>query len=259
MREELDVSFKVTALVMPAPQQDGKAGDRPLDSQEASAWLRLLLHGDSNVNPERKVSSHSMKATLLAFAARRGLPMDVRLQLGYHTGSFKMGLTYSRDGAAASLISLEQMLNEIKVGLFLPDETRSGRIRTQLPALPSSVVEVKDEEAVPTSGGDVLEETDDTAETSDESSSDESSEEDDYEPHGDGSRIFKAPEAPSGFTLWQHSKSKILHLMAKGNTRVFSCGRLAGDYHVGSGFTTRYDTPICGMCFTKAKQDTPVV
>ena len=65
--------LSMTSLVMPAPQPDATAGERPLDSQEAAAWLRLLLHGDSKVNPDRKVSSHSLKTTMLSYAARRGL------------------------------------------------------------------------------------------------------------------------------------------------------------------------------------------
>ena len=145
VREELKIPFHETSVVMPAPQPDATAGERPLDSQEAAAWLRLLLHGDSNVNPERKVSSHSLKTTMLSFAARRGLGMDIRLQLGYHTGPHKMGLTYSRDGAAASLMALEQMVCEIKTGLYFPDETRSGRIKTRPESADSTVIEIKDE------------------------------------------------------------------------------------------------------------------
>ena len=145
VREELQIPLHETSVVMPAPQLDATAGERPLDSQEAAAWLRLLLHGDSNVNPERKVSSHSLKTTMLSFAARRGLGMDIRLQLGYHTGPHKMGLTYSRDGAAASLMALEQMLCEIKTGVYFPDETRSGRLKTRPERAASTVIEVKDE------------------------------------------------------------------------------------------------------------------
>ncbi len=145
VREELQGPCHETSLVLPAPQPDATAGERPLDSQEAAAWLGLLLHGDSNVNPDRKVSNHSLKTTMLSYAARRGLSMDIRLQLGNHTSSHKMGLTYSRDCAAASLMALEQMLCEIKTGLFSPDETRSGRIRNQPEIAFSSVIEIKDE------------------------------------------------------------------------------------------------------------------
>ena len=117
-----------TNVVMPAPQVDGSPGVRPLDSQEAAAWLRTILFGCSDVMPNRKVASHSLKATTLSYAAKRGLDISLRMQLGYHTQPYRMGLTYSRDGAAASISALEQLLSDIRCGTFLPDETRSGRI-----------------------------------------------------------------------------------------------------------------------------------
>ena len=79
------------------------------------------LHG-------RKVSSHSMKSTMLSFLAKRGVDKPDRLLLGYHTSPFTMGLTYSRDGMARPLQILMNMLEEIRKGLFLPDCTPSGRL-----------------------------------------------------------------------------------------------------------------------------------
>ena len=126
--------------------------------------------------------------------------MDIRLQLGYHTSSCRMGLTYSRDGAAASLMALEQMLCETKTGLYSPDENRSGRIRTQPEIATSAVIEVKDEaldsEQVHAASHDVNEIID---ESSDSSSTSDSAEEDDYEPRGYDTKMFSAPEAPEGF------------------------------------------------------------
>ena len=52
-------------------------------------------------------------------------------------------------------------------------------------------------------------------ESSDSSSTSDSAEEDDYEPRGYDTKMFSAPEAPEGFVLWQHSKSRVLHLMAE--------------------------------------------
>ena len=43
VREGLRIPFHETALVMPAPQLDSLAGERPLDSQEAAAWLRFFF------------------------------------------------------------------------------------------------------------------------------------------------------------------------------------------------------------------------
>ena len=60
-----------------------------------------------------------------------------------------MGLTYSRDGAAASIAAMEQLLCEVRLKLFLPDETRSGRIVQQAASASTSTVVIKDEDDEP--------------------------------------------------------------------------------------------------------------
>jgi hypothetical protein len=74
------------------------------------------------------MSSHSLKCTLLSWAAKFGLPLDVRRFLGHHTkaedGSL---LIYGRDNAAAPLRALEMLLHAVRTGAFIPDSTRSGR------------------------------------------------------------------------------------------------------------------------------------
>ena len=93
-------------------------------------------------------------------------------------------------------------------------------------------------------------------ETSSDSSSASDSEEDaDSEPRGYDPVVFCAPEAPNGFVMWQHSKSRVLHLMEEGYTRVFVCGRMAGEFHANKDLKPRYGTPICNLCFTRAKLD----
>ncbi len=126
-RNSLSLDF-CKDCVMPAPQPDGSPDCRPLNSQEAAGRLRLVLFGNASPLPDRKVASHSLKATTLSYAAKRGMDINLRMQLGYHTQPYRMGLTYSRDGAAASIAALEQLLCEIRLQLFLPDETRSGRL-----------------------------------------------------------------------------------------------------------------------------------
>ena len=43
-----------------------------------------------------------------------------------------------------------------------------------------------------------------------------------------GNRVFEPPKAPPGFDLWQHTKSKILHLTDHRFPNVFECGRTPG-------------------------------
>ena len=55
VRHSFDLDFEKGA-VMPAPQMDGSPGNRPLDSQEAASWLRMILFGISTPLPDRKVA-----------------------------------------------------------------------------------------------------------------------------------------------------------------------------------------------------------
>eukprot|EP00435_Cladocopium_sp_Y103_P047926 s800_g14.t1 len=204
--------------------------------KECAAWLRKIV-GIPADNPERSISSHSSKSTMLSYAAKRGIDIPERLQLGYHTSNFQMGMVYSRDGAAASILILEKLIREIASGVFNPDETRSGRLLEpqpiDAPAGEPIIIEVKDE-----------------PEVVDESEPEEldSSE----EPRPDFVKptpIFQPTRAPDGFNLWQHSKLKTLHLMATENARVFACGRTAGALHVMLKDAPLFDTPLCTNCF----------
>ena len=85
-----------------------------------------------------------------------------------------------------------------------------------------------------------------------ESTSGSEMEETNYEPSAEVGR-FQPPCPPDGFVMWQHGKSRILHLMDKENSRVFVCGRSAGPLHKKEGLQPRYDTPICWACFNKAQ------
>ena len=112
---------------MPAPRSEGEPTVRPLSSTEAGSWMRDLLQVDSS-DRQVKVTFHSLKATYLSFAAKRGCSFEDRLSLGYHTHSLKMALVYSRDGASRPLRVLESGLKEIRLKAFDPNDTRSGRL-----------------------------------------------------------------------------------------------------------------------------------
>ena len=75
LRTKLQLKLKnpPDSAVMPAPDQWGDATDRRLESHEAGAWLRKLLFGEQVQLKERRISSHSMKSTMLSFAAKRGV------------------------------------------------------------------------------------------------------------------------------------------------------------------------------------------
>ena len=64
-----------------------------------------------------------------------------------------------------------------------------------------------------------------------------------------GRSKFEPPVAPEGFTMWQHTKSKILHLCDYRTPNIFACGRKAGPFHTSEGLQPRWDSGICWKCF----------
>ena len=254
MRESKGIMFPPEGLVMPAPNKHGEASERPLETGECGRWLRRLLELDmaSSSNLDRRVSSHSLKCTMLSFAAKRGLPVPDRLMLGYHSSNMHMAMCYSRDGAAASLLLLERLIDEIVKGTFKPDSTRSGRI-VELPADVSGPQssEVKTEIVISSDEELVQEESD--ASSSDSTSSSDSSSDAIPQDHK-LNKVFAPPEPPEGFTRWQHSKLKTMHLVEDGYTRVFVCGRNIGSFHHKVDVNPRFDSPVCWACFKKAKR-----
>ena len=95
---------------------------------DLSASLRIILakYGFDGLD---RISSHSCKATLLSFCAKRGTMQEPeRKILGYHlehgTATVK---AYSRDNMAAPLRKLNTILKEVAAGFFLPSSGRAGR------------------------------------------------------------------------------------------------------------------------------------
>ena len=254
LRESLGIQFPPQGLVMPAPNKLGEPSQRPLDTGECGGWLRRLLELDMATGSEvdRRVSSHSLKCTMLSYAAKRGISVPDRLMLGYHSSNMHMAMVYSRDGAAASLLLLERLIDEIVKGTFKPDSTRSGRIvESQVQEPGPQSVSVK-AEIVISSEEELVE--DENHESSSDSTSSSNSSDDDLPQDHRLNKVFAPPEPPSGFARWQHSKLKTVHLVEEGYTRVFVCGRNIGSFHHRVEANPRFDSPVCWACFKKAQQ-----
>eukprot|EP00435_Cladocopium_sp_Y103_P046075 s704_g13.t1 len=242
VRKTMGVKLPPEHALMPAPAMDGSPSKRPLTATEAGAWMRKLLHGSVDHVDGKRITAHSMKSTMLSFAAKFGLSAETRLQLGYHTGGFKMVHTYSRDAAAQPLLELERLLTAVREGSFLPDSTRSGRfvrvdhLHESGPGQESAVASKRPEPAVETLGVEVLDtalggpyidltevklEEPGTDVEAPSSSSDESAE----EFPTSQSRVFTPPTPPSGYVFWQHRKLRTLHLAPPDYNRVFMCNR----------------------------------
>ena len=251
-RRALGLTLPPSGLIMPAPDKSGDATQRPLESGECGKWLRRLLdHGAAGeLQDERRISSHSLKCTMLSFAAKRGLSVPDRLMLGYHSSQMHMAMVYSRDGAAASLILLERLIREIAAGKFRPDSTRSGRVvDSPIEQSTAQISEVKIE-TVLSSEEEVAEEHD-MSDSSGSTSSSESASSEILEGHS-LNKVFTPPQPPEGYSKWQHSKLKTVHLTEPGYSRVFVCGRTVGTFHHRLEQDPRFDSPICWACFRKA-------
>lgn len=125
VRQLLGISDLSKYPLMPAPGPDLVAARRALTTGEAKKWLHSML-GPELIGEHERLTSHSCKATCLSFMAKRGVSLEDRLVLGYRSNKLRVGLIYSRDGAARPLALLAHVLMEIRSGIFQPDNTRSG-------------------------------------------------------------------------------------------------------------------------------------
>ena len=106
VRELLGATYQEGYPTMPAPDKSGLPTVRALSSGEAGAWLRSML-------PDRegmRTTSHSLKSTLLSYAAKRGISHLDRLCLGGHTHKdTSIADVYARDALARPLRLLAGM------------------------------------------------------------------------------------------------------------------------------------------------------
>ena len=92
---------------------------------EGSAFLRKVLKAPKTA--QRRLSTHSMKSTLMSWTSKFGLPDNGRSVLARHVSSVTSATAvYSRDMLSPVLRQLDVMLMAIRSGAFCPDRLRSG-------------------------------------------------------------------------------------------------------------------------------------
>ena len=254
VREALGAPLSEGFPLMPAPDMAGDPTRRPISTKEVSGWIKLLLNRRGLDSGERRLSSHSAKATMLSYLAKYGADLAMREILGGHVSHLQSVIRYSRDALAEPLRVLCRMLLDIRVETFVSDATRSGYFREVAPEFSEPVapdtVEISDEEAVKVELPEpaVPQEQQPEVELDTDSSSDE-----DGVSSAKCGRAVTVPKAPPGFKLYQHTKSRMLHLMDQEHNKVFQCGRMAGPKHeVSETSRLRWDTPCCGKCWRAA-------
>ena len=109
-------------LFRPPCSPDGPPGVREPRSKEITA----LLHKFLGPVEGRRISSHSLKATLLSWCSKFGINEHHQSMLGRHSDALKGAAPlYSRDLAVAPARSLQLVLAEVHLGKFVPDAPRS--------------------------------------------------------------------------------------------------------------------------------------
>ena len=238
-RKELCIESLKELPLMPAPDAAGVATVRPVSTEEAGRWLRMLLKDGSFELESLRISSHTMKCTFLSYLSKRGISLEDRRILGYHTDGNKVPLTYSRDAASCPLAILENLISDIYHDRFRPDSTRSGRLFSG-PDKVLGTIKVEDDFEVIADSPD--------AEESEGHITTDSSESEDEVPPKDPKLYWNKREA-EGTELWHHTRLKTLHLTCTGNKVVFICNRRVNDNFARCTPYQRYDTPRCKCCF----------
>ena len=204
-----------------------------------------------------------MKATLLSWAAKRGVSVSDRLHLGYHADGAGIAQVYSRDNAARSLHILDAMLAEVRSGYFMPDSGRGGRFSTgytAFDAFPRAAVpdmrenaadlpRAEDREGEAAEGEMPQEGEGHDTHGSEYATSASSTESEEEETRHSVSFNAGPPVAPYGYKLLQHRRTKTVHYITEGSTRVMACGRIVAEAHrEPEAWDLRHDSSVCRCC-----------
>jgi hypothetical protein len=126
-RKRCGLEFGKDKPVLPALGLDGKFLQRAATSAECSEWLSELLKLSGTSNEHE--TTHSLKCTVLAWAALYGMPIEDRRILGHHSHpTMKSVLTYSRQALSGPMAMVYNMFTEILDGTFDPEAPKIRRI-----------------------------------------------------------------------------------------------------------------------------------
>ena len=85
VRKQLGIESLSDWPLMPSPDGAGCPTVRPLSTAEAGNWLRMLLIDGKFDISNCKITSHTLKCTFLSYCAKRGISLEDRRILGYHS------------------------------------------------------------------------------------------------------------------------------------------------------------------------------
>ncbi|CAE7390850.1 METTL21B [Symbiodinium sp. CCMP2592] len=136
---KLEGELKGPILRAPANSYGDTLCLREIRSHEITNFLRKILLPVSSKDRLSCVSSHSLKRTLLSWAAKFGSCDDVCTVLGRHTSAtVSSRALYAMDLATAPARELQRMLLEVAAKRFAPDAARSEYFPLRSQALESN-------------------------------------------------------------------------------------------------------------------------
>jgi len=220
--------------VIESPCEDGTWKGVPMTVGRARSWMAYLLE----VPNDTLIGTHSLKATLLAWANLAGLSDESRRAMGYHSGAAgkksAMIELYGRDSQAAAARITSQLVAAVRRGLLDPDAQRGKQYpkgySLLAAALSLGVPETarEDEASDTQSGGEGAD------------SSSEGSAEDDATDE----------ECAQDTELFAHRRLGTVHRVTEEDPRHFRCGRFnTSDVYAPVGLDTLADAVCCRICF----------
>lgn len=232
----IDSEFNIPAR----SEIDGSLLDRNLTTGECTCLLReILTEAGCPAEEAKEVSSHSLKATILAWASKSArVSFEDRRLIGHHTDRNTISpLTYSRDECTRLMAVVHGLLQLIRTGVLDPDAPRVERLAslaldTQLESasmdpsprpLPDSDV---DEEDLGHCLGVNL-----------------------------GPRPLEATVPPEELLeiCKQHIHSRVVHVLSEGSKSKFKCGRVLNQNYSDIGpYEILEELALCMQCTSSA-------
>ena len=253
----LETSGVLSFPLMCRFDESGQPVASSLQASEIGRYLRNLLkvpHGKVNT-----LRSHSLKVTPLSWAAKAGCSLTIRRSLGHHLdANAKSATIYARDAMAPPLRELGRVICMIAKKEFFPDNTRSGRFRseqaTTAPAATALDSGAETEESYEMPFSEKLAGDTDDSNTDRSSDASESSDDDPL----DTTTLWDLVEPKlrpnlvqikSGFSTWMHGQSRVMHLLGVG-ARRFVCGRPVSERYAQVQKGASSECTRCQICYT---------
>ena len=112
-----------TFMVMPSEQTCESTNQERVSTSEVTAKLKMLLGKSFPAETVNKITSHSLKTTVLTYMGYMGtygVDYTHTELLGYHLTQHRSAINYQRSALSAPLRTMCGMLKEVQEGKFLP-------------------------------------------------------------------------------------------------------------------------------------------